>query len=309
MSTPIATENLVKSYPGKMALKGVDLQIQSNTIHGFLGPNGAGKSTAMNIISGLMKQTRGQVYILGKEISKNSFFVRENLGFLPETPSLYGDMKVEDFLFFRASLYFSSKKIIQKQIDFVLEKIGLNEVKKRSIGHLSKGFKQRVGIASALIFDPPILILDEPISGLDPSSIREIRQLMTSLKTDHTIMFSSHQLGEVAHICDEISIIKEGKLILSDSFKKVQEKFSQKNPLEVLVRGERDILNRSLEGFEYNEIVDRNDDLQLIKFSSVKSFQTRADICRRLVENGVDVFEIRQVSSQLEDIFVDLVEG
>ena len=308
MDAAIVTENLSKSYPGKVALRGVNLRVRSNTIHGFLGPNGAGKSTTMNILSGLIRQTEGQVYILGKETLRNSFFVRENLGFLPELPPLYGEMRVEDFLFFRASLYFSSKKSVVRQVGFVLEKIGLEKERKRTIDHLSKGFKQRVGIASALIFNPSILILDEPASGLDPTSIREIRQLMLSLKEEHTIMFSSHQLGEVAHVCDEISIIKDGRLILNDSFKKVQEQFSQSNPLEVLVRGEREALTRSLESFGTYEVIDKSDGLALMRFSSIESFQMRADICRQLVENKVEVFEMRQVSSNLEDIFMGLME-
>ena len=304
----IVAENLFKTYPGKEALKGLDLAIRQHTIHGFLGPNGAGKSTTMNILSCLIKQTAGKAYILGKETLEHPFFVKENLGLLPEIPPLYGEMKVRDFLEFRAALYGMSKGEALRGTDQVMEKMNLQEVKDRLIDHLSKGYKQRVGMASALIFNPPVLILDEPAAGLDPRSIREIRQLMGDLRHEHTVMFSSHHLGEVGQICDEITIIKEGKLVLSDSFAKVQKRFSQKNPLEIIVQGQAQALQEALKEFDDYEIVPHHDKMKII-VSSPKMVGQRSMICRRLVENQVDVFEMKQTSTKLEDIFIDLVES
>ena len=304
----IVTENLQKTYPGKEALKGLDLAIGANTIHGFLGPNGAGKSTTMNILSCLMKQTGGKAYIRGKDTLENPSWVKENLGFLPEVPPLYSDMTVTDFLFFRARLYQMSKAEAAKQVAVVVEKMSLEEVKNRLIDHLSKGFKQRVGIASALISNPPILILDEPAAGLDPKSIKEIRELILALREGHTVMLSSHHLGEVGQLCDEITIIKDGKLILSDSFHQIQKQFSRKKPLKILVRGEQKDLACALEGFGEYKIISQENQMLQITISSPEASQHKPIICRRLVENQVEVFEMKQVTTNLEEIFMDLIE-
>ena len=304
----IVAENLLKTYPGKAALQGLDLAIRQNTIHGFLGPNGAGKSTTMNILSCLIKQTAGKAYILGKETLENPLFVKENLGFLPEVPPLYTDMTVVDFLLFRARLYQMSKAEAAKQTAEVMEKMNLKAVKGRLIDHLSKGQKQRAAIASALIFNPPVLILDEPAAGLDPKSIREIRQLISDLRHDHTVMLSSHHLEEVGQLCDEITIIKDGKLILSDSFAQVQKRFSQKKPLEITVRGEDHALKKALKEFGQYQMIPYNDKIKVV-VSAPSVVEQRAVICRRLIENQVDVFEMKQTSTNLEEIFIDLVEG
>ena len=192
----IVTENLRKTYPGKIALAGLNLAVKAHTIHGFLGPNGAGKSTTMNILSCLIRQTSGVAYIMGQNTLKHPLSVKKHLGFLPEVPPLYADMTVADFLLFRAQLYRMPKAEARQRVATVMGKVSLEEVSSRLIDHLSKGLKQRVGIASALISHPSILILDEPAAGLDPKSIREVRELILTLKQEHTVMLSSHQLGE-----------------------------------------------------------------------------------------------------------------
>ncbi|MCY4643183.1 MAG: ABC transporter ATP-binding protein [Bacteriovoracales bacterium] len=304
----IVADNLTKTYPGKTALKNFNLSISPNTIHGFLGPNGAGKSTTMNILSGLIKQTEGKAYIMGKETLENSFFVRRNLGFLPEIPPLYGDMTVKDFLLFRARLYFTSKPKAKGQVDKALEKMNLKEVERRLIDHLSKGFKQRVGMASALIFDPPVLILDEPAVGLDPKSIVEIRKLISDLREGHTVMFSSHHLGEVEQLCDEITVIRDGRLVLSDSYGRVKKRFAQKKPFEILVKGEDQVLAKALDGYGDYRIVRQEDQKKTIVISPSQEEELAPRLCRRLVENGVDIFEMKRGETDLEEIFIDLME-
>ena len=304
----IVAENLRKTYPGKVALEGLNLTIRSHSIHGFLGPNGAGKSTTMNILSCLVRQTAGKAYILGKETLENSLFVKENLGFLPEVPPLYTEMKVGDFLHFQAGLYGISGAQAQGRVAQVVEKMNLGEVRERLIDHLSKGFKQRVGIAAALICNPPVLILDEPAAGLDPESIREIRQLLWGLREQHTVMLSSHHLGEVEQLCDEMTIIKDGQLVLSDSFERVQKRFSQKNPLLVTVRGRSEQLARALEGMgDYQVDSQGEEGRQVVSVYASDVDRLRPQICQRLVENGVEVFELVRAPTNLEDIFIDLV--
>ena len=303
----IVAENLSKVYPGKTALAGLNLAVRKNTVHGFLGPNGAGKTTTMSILSCLVKQTTGRACILGQETLDNPLWVKERLGFLPETPPLYGDMRVGDFLLFKARLYQMSKKTGARNVDRAMDKVGLGPVKGRLIDHLSKGYKQRVGIASALVPNPPVLILDEPAAGLDPASVREVRQLMLSLRESHTVMLSSHHLGEVGQVCDEITIIKEGKLVLSDSFARMQQRFFGKNPLELVVRGEEHHLQSALAGFGPYQATALEGNRRAVVLASVESYEQRAIICRRLVENQLEVFELKQGSADLEDIFIDVV--
>ena len=287
----IVTENLTKTYPGKMALNGLNFVVKSNTIHGFLGPNGAGKSTTMNILSCLMRQTGGRAYILGKETLQNALWVKERLGFLPEIPPLYGEMKVGDFLLFCAKLYGLEGKEANHAVVSVVEKMHLSQVKNRLIDHLSKGYKQRVGIASALIFNPPVLILDEPAAGLDPKSIKETRELISSLREEHTVMLSSHHLDEVGQICDDITIVKDGELVLSDSFEQVQRQFSRKKPLEIEVAGGDAAIAGALEGFSDFQIIPSTDDgVKQIVVPNAGDRQQRAMVCRKLVERGVEVF-------------------
>ena len=305
----IVTENLCKTYPGKVALEGLNLAIRCNTIHGFLGPNGAGKSTTMNILSCLARQTSGKAYILGIDTLLDPLSVKERLGLLPEIPPLYGEMRVSDFLSFRANLYERSRDKCQRQVALVLEKMDLGEVANRLIDHLSKGLKQRVGIASALIFNPPVLILDEPAAGLDPKSIREIRRLILDLRKDHTVMLSSHHLGEVEQLCDEITIIKEGRPLLSNSFERMQMQFSRDRPLEIVVRGESRSLDNALEGIGPYQVSEEKDQMKRVTISLSNGDEIRPMICKRLVDNHLAVFEMRQVESSLEEIFLDLVEG
>ncbi len=198
MNLAVSVHDLCKSYPGVVALDHMNFQVEKGTIHGLLGPNGAGKSTTMKILAGLIKKTAGRVEIFGKEISPDFPLVKKQIGVLMENPPLYSDMVVEDYLDFVAAIHGVEKRRRKAQVQITLEKTQLTEVRKRLIGNLSKGFQQRVGVAQALVFDPPLLILDEPSVGLDPASIIEMRNLIHSLKGSHTLLLSSHYLHEIA---------------------------------------------------------------------------------------------------------------
>ena len=214
MSLAIHLKNITKEYPGIKALNGIDLKVKRGTIHGFLGPNGAGKSTAMNIIAGLTPPSSGEVYIDGEAVLEDDSIAKAKIGLLPEHPPLYLNMRVEDYLNFCQEI--NGGRDVE-DCQRVIARCGLACVKGRLIGNLSKGFRQRVGIAQSLVFGAKIIILDEPTVGLDPNAIAEVRELILELKADHTILLSTHQLHEVARICDEITIINDGKIIKTGS--------------------------------------------------------------------------------------------
>ena len=194
---------------------------------GFLGPNGAGKTTTMKIITGYMVPTSGEVKIDGEDILENPLKTKKKIGYLPEVPPIYSDMYVEDYLYYVARLKSCPKEKVKSQVDSVVEKVALQEVRHRLIQNISKGFKQRVGLAQALISDPEILILDEPTIGLDPNQVLEIRNLIAQLRGQHTIILSTHILSEVQASCDRVIIIKEGKMVTQESLSSLREKQSQ----------------------------------------------------------------------------------
>ncbi len=221
MDNAIELVNVTKEYPLVRALDNLSFSVKKNSVHGFIGPNGAGKSTTMKIISGVTRATSGSLYLFGEEITQKNR-KKYSIGYLPENPPLYMNMQVDEYLYFVAKLWKISKDNIATSINRVIETCSLSNVTKRIIGNLSKGFKQRVGLAQALIHNPSIIILDEPMSGLDPKSISEIRHLIKSLAMNHTVLFSTHQLHDVAMICGHISIVNNGQIVKSDKVSDIQ---------------------------------------------------------------------------------------
>ncbi|HUA35386.1 MAG TPA: ABC transporter ATP-binding protein [Candidatus Binataceae bacterium] len=212
----IEVKNLVKSYGNFVAVKGISFKAESGSILGFLGPNGAGKTTTMRIITGFMPATSGTVLIDGLDIFSNSLAARAKIGYLPENPPLYTDMRVEAYLRFVARLRGVSKSKVDAALDHVLNVCGLTDMAGRICGQLSKGYRQRVGLAQALIHDPPVLVLDEPTIGLDPRQIHEIRGLIHELAGNRTVVLSTHILPEVSQICDKVVIIADGHVVLQE---------------------------------------------------------------------------------------------
>ena len=212
----IEVRNLTKAYGSFVAVNGISFKAEQGQILGFLGPNGAGKTTTMRIITGYMPATSGTVLINGLDIFTNSLEARRLIGYLPETPPLYGDMRVEGYLRFVAKLRGVKRSAVEPALDHVLQVCGLADMAHRICGQLSKGYRQRVGLAQALIHDPPVLVLDEPTIGLDPRQIHEIRELIRGLSGQRTIVLSTHILPEVSQICDKVVIINDGRIVLEE---------------------------------------------------------------------------------------------
>lgn len=235
----IEISHLTKKYGANVAVNDLNLTLESGNIYGFLGPNGAGKSTTMNIITGYIGASSGEVKINGFDINKNPEEAKKCIGYLPEIPPVYGDMKVQEYLQFVAELKKIDKHSRNADIKQVMDLTKLHDVKARLIKNLSKGYRQRVGLAQALIGMPEIIILDEPTVGLDPKQIIEIRDLILSLKDKHTVILSSHILQEISAVCDHVFIISKGNLVASDSMEHLESRMSGAQQLEVTVSGAR----------------------------------------------------------------------
>ena len=243
----IEISHLVKKYGGHYAVKDLDVTIQDGRIYGFLGPNGAGKSTTMNIITGYLAPTSGEVKIDGYDIMKEPEAAKKRIGYLPEVPPLYPDMTVGEYLRFAAQLKKIPSGQRAKEVQRCMELAQLSEVKNRLIANLSKGYKQRVGLAQAVLGNPGIIILDEPTVGLDPKQMIEIRQLICSLGEKHTVILSSHILSEVSAVCDEILIISQGKLVASDTPEGLAEKQKGASILKLSAKGRKEDLENVLQ--------------------------------------------------------------
>jgi ABC-2 type transport system ATP-binding protein len=217
----IEVKNLTKSYGSFVAVNGISFKAERGQILGFLGPNGAGKTTTMRIITGFMPASEGTVEIDGLDIFTNSLEARRRIGYLPETPPLYSDMRVDGYLRFVAKLRGVRRMAVDGAVEHVLEVCGLTDMAHRICGQLSKGYRQRVGLAQALIHNPPVLVLDEPTIGLDPRQIHEIRELIRGLAGERTIVLSTHILPEVSQICDKVVIINEGRIVLEEQIKDI----------------------------------------------------------------------------------------
>lgn len=325
MPMGIVVDQLVKEYPGKLALKGVSFEIKDKRIHGFLGPNGAGKSTAMNIICGLARQNNGRVLVNGLDTLDSREECRKRIGFLPEVPPLYEDMTVKDFLVFAARIRGVTKTEAENRADEIIEKHSLSSVATRRISVLSKGFKQRVAISSCLVFDPDILILDEPTVGLDPEAIREIRNLILELKDRHTILVSSHQLGEISKICDDLTIIKDGQIVISDTFENVMsskvETGSFDGEPEKVLKAEENLYflkvvshkMKTTKEFkdEVNNLIsikemhsEETDSRFIFEVVFLPKFQSQNDFLKHLIENEYEVLGLQKKEIDLEEKFL-----
>lgn len=243
----IEVKDLVKRYGSRTAVDHLNFHVKKGQIYGFLGPNGAGKSTTMNMLTGYLAATEGEIRINGHDVSEEPLEARCCIGYLPEVPPLYPDMTPEEYLCFAAELKGIPKESRTKQVDKVMDELGIRDVKDRLIRHLSKGYRQRVGLAQALLGDPEVLILDEPMVGLDPKQIIEIRELIKSLGKKHTVILSSHILSEITSICDHVMIISHGRLVASDTPEGLSKYMKDSDVTELRVRGSREACARAEE--------------------------------------------------------------
>lgn len=243
----IEVKDLVKRYSKNTAVDHLNFHVQKGQIYGFLGPNGAGKSTTMNMMTGYLALTEGQILINGYDVAEEPMEARKCIGYLPEIPPLYPDMTVLEYLRFAAELKQVPKNERSTEIERVMDETRIKDMENRLIRHLSKGYKQRVGLAQALLGDPEVLILDEPMVGLDPKQIIEIRELIRGLGKKHTVILSSHILSEISSICDHVLIISNGKLVASDTPKNLGSYMKHTDAMELQVRGSKEACEQAIE--------------------------------------------------------------
>ena len=301
----IEVEHLTKNYGPRSAVKDLSFQINQGEVVGFLGPNGAGKSTTMNILACILPATEGKARVCGFDTFDQSLEIRKAIGYLPETPPLYQDMIVSNFLEFAAGLREIPKKKISTAVDRVLEQCGLGEVRHRIIGRLSKGYQQRVGLAQAMIHDPKILILDEPTIGLDPIQIIEIRKLIQELGEAHTILLSSHILPEVTQICQRVIIISEGEIVAMDTLEGLNASMRHGRRLELKVRHPAKGIQSKLEELDkVLSVQTRGQDLFVIE--SAPDVHLQDEVARLALDQLWGIDELKPITMTLEDIFLKL---
>ena len=308
----IEVRNLTKKYGDHFAVQDISFSLEKGKIYGLLGPNGAGKSTTMNIMTGYIAATSGEVIIEGHDIFKEAEEAKKHIGYLPEIPPLYMDMTVWEYLFTVADLKGVSKSERKSMITDVMEKVMITNMKDRLIKNLSKGYKQRVGIAQTLIGNPDIIILDEPTVGLDPKQIIEIRTLIKRLGEDHTVLISSHILSEIGAVCDHVVIINKGHLVVSDSTENLEKLFKGQDILCLSAQGELEKIQNILREFPALSIADMKEAEEAETYRFQLKVQDQADYRKQLffrfAEAGIPLLEISRAGMSLEDIFLEITE-
>ncbi|MFQ5645400.1 MAG: ATP-binding cassette domain-containing protein [bacterium] len=302
----IEVRNLVKDYGNFRAIDNISFEVKEGEIMGFLGPNGAGKTTTMRILSGYMKATDGQARIAGLDVFDNPLKTKRFTGYLPESTPLYSYMRVTDFLDFMASFNgLADRPARKKRVEYAVERCGLKEIRNRIIGHLSKGNRQRVGIAQALVHNPKVLILDEPTIGLDPNQIINIRNTIRDLKNEHTIILSSHILSEVSMTCDRALIIDRGSVVAMDTPDKLSTQMEGDNLLAFIrCSGKEEAVMEALKTVKGVDKVDREKDGYLV---NIKADQGNLeDLPRLIIARNWDLREFSPQRLSLEDVFIKL---
>lgn len=309
----IQVENLVKRYGSHVAVDDLTFTVEAGKIYGFLGPNGAGKTTTMNVMTGYVAADGGSVVIDGHNVLKEPLKAKACIGYLPEVPPLYPDMTVREFLLFAAELKKVPKRERKERVHELMERLDLTEMENRLIRNLSKGYRQRVGLAQALVGNPKVLILDEPMVGLDPKQIIEMRDLIKGLAGEHTVILSSHILSEISVVCDHIMIISRGKLAASGSPDELQKMMQGTAQLIVTVLGEQEKIRGILEQME--EVADFSfedggeEGSVLIRISEKEDADIRRPLSVALSGAGMPVLSMNRSEKSLEDIFLELTES
>lgn len=307
----IEVRHLTKKYGSFTAVDDLSFTVEEGQVYGFLGPNGAGKSTTMNMMTGYLSITEGEIFINGFDISTEPEKAKKTVGYLPEIPPLYPEMKVKEYLKFAAELKGVPKGEIRSQIEYVMKELGITEMKDRLIKNLSKGYKQRTGFAQALLGNPQTLILDEPTVGLDPKQIIEIRDLIKKLGKKHTVILSSHILSEVSEICDTVMIISHGKLVACDTPENLRIQEGKNLILDLKVSGDEEQVREALRGLvDDNALKITPDGAGLaVTVKMTEGNDIRTEISRRLIGNGCLIEEMKTQEASLESIFLELTAG
>jgi ABC-2 type transport system ATP-binding protein len=299
----IKVTGLTKDYGARRAIHNLNFDAQQGEIVGFLGPNGAGKTTTLRILTGYMPPTDGEAIVAGYDVVEESLEVRKRVGYLPETVPLYTDMVVFDYLKFMGDL----RRIpnVDVRVDEVLDMVGLVDRANGYIGNLSKGMRQRVGLAQALLHRPEVLILDEPTIGLDPSQVVEVRALIREIGKDRTVLLSTHLLNEAQNICDRVLIINEGEIVAEDTTENLQARLIGAERVIIRVRGESDDLAKTIKQVKGVQGVEtKNDGTVEFEFASGKD--VRPEVAKQVIQAGYDLLELRPLGMSLEEIFLEL---
>ena len=307
----IEVKNLVKKYGDHTAVDHLSFTVEKGQIYGFLGPNGAGKSTTMNIMTGYLGATDGEVLINGHDILKEPEAAKKSIGYLPELPPLYMDMTVMEYLKFSTELKKIKKEDREAEIEKALKLVKLADVQDRLIKNLSKGYKQRVGLAQAILGFPEIIILDEPTVGLDPKQIIEIRELIRELAKEHTVILSSHILAEIREVCDYIMIISKGKLVASDTPEHLEELMNGSDTIHIETRAEEETVREILSGLKDIEDVTYTQENEILK-AEVKTKERkdiREAIFSAFAEAQCPLLTLQKTTVSLEEVFLELTGG
>ena len=305
----ITVENLTKRYPAKIAIEGVSFQVEKGEILGFLGPNGAGKTTTMRIVTGFMPASDGTVSVDGFDVFEHPIDVRRRIGYLPENPPLYVEMSVTGYLRFVAKIKGVPKAKLDSEVQRVMDRVNITDVKERIIAKLSKGYKQRVGLAQALLNDPPVLILDEPTIGLDPKQIHEVRELIKALAGSHTVVLSTHILPEVEQTCHRVVIIDRGKIVAVDTPQNLRFQLQGAERVFMEIQGPTSEITSKLKampGVIDVRPVESTDGRTRFQIEGELRKDIRSDLARTVVQNGWGLYELQSASMSLEDIFLKL---
>ncbi|PWJ70730.1 ABC-2 type transport system ATP-binding protein [Ruminococcaceae bacterium R-25] len=310
----IEINNLVKRYGDKNAVKGISFTVNDGEVLGFLGPNGAGKTTTMNIITGYLSSTSGSVKVNGHDILEEPELAKKEIGYLPENPPLYTDMTVKEYLNFICDLKGVAKETRKNQLENIVAMVKISDVYGRLIGNLSKGYKQRVGIAQALVGNPSILILDEPTVGLDPNQIIEIRRLIKALSKNHSVIISSHILSEIQEIADRVVIINRGKIAAIDTISDLSKRLSGQSKLLLTFRGPvKDAITkiRTVRGISsaVSRVVDSKFSQVEITIAASDTTDTRIAIFDLMAREGWPILEFRSLDPSLEEVFLSITSG
>jgi ABC-2 type transport system ATP-binding protein len=306
----IEVEHLTKSYGQARAVNDISFQVDRGEILGFLGPNGAGKTTTMRVLTGYLPATSGTARIAGYDVFEQSMEVRKRIGYLPETPPLYPDMSVQDYLAFVARIKGVPAGEISRRLEEAMRMANITNKRYELIKRLSRGYKQRVGIAQAIVHNPDVVILDEPTVGLDPNQIKEVRHLIKGLAGEHTIILSTHILPEVEMTCDRVVIINKGRIVAVDTTENLTTQLKGGERVQVKIRGSQETIRKTLEKIEAVKHVELSpsDDSDVVgaTIESEQGTDLRPQIAARVVSNGLDLLELRAVKLSLEDIFMQL---
>ena len=300
----IKVSGLTKDYGARRAINNLNFDAQQGEIVGFLGPNGAGKTTTMRILTGYMPPTDGEAIVAGYDVVEESLEVRRRVGYLPETVPLYTDMVVFDYLKFMGEL----RKLpnVEDRVEEVLDMVGLIDRADGYIGNLSKGMRQRVGLAQALLHRPEVLILDEPTIGLDPGQVVEVRELIREIGRERTVLLSTHLLHEAQNICDRVLIINKGKIVTEDTTENLQARLIGGERVVVRVRGEADTnlveLIKAVQGVEHAILTSDN----AVEFDFVSGKDARPEVAKKVINSGYDLLELHPLGMSLEEIFLEL---